>query len=287
MQSTPVTRERDGRTNTDAEPETGENGENGQNGNSPPKRKTPKNGLTEQEKAERAQARKDKLAAERLAAKQAKIAELGGALVQLPAVVLRDGTILPVTAEVAAKWLEPCLGELSVDIEHSGFQLGHKDYALRLVQLGNEASTVVFDPADPAQAEAVRGALAGARVLHAHSALADLIPLERAGLGDASMWDKMTDTVVLAKLADPALCDSDEAGLKALAKALLGPDYALSWKYDERRRELFAAGGWIGDCAPDTPVERSGWANVPICEAFVRYAASDVMDCSAVARVLS
>lgn len=267
-------------------PENGENDKKAENVDSPPKRKTRANRLTDEEKAARAQARKDQLAADRAAAKAAKVAELGGPGVPLPAVVLRDGTILPLSAQQARTWLEGCLGALSVDVEHSGYQLGHRDYALRLVQLGNEGSAVVFDPSQAAQAQVIAWALASAARLHAHSALADLIPLEHAGLGNASMWDKMTDTVILAKLADPALCDSDEAGLKALAKALLGPDYALSWRYDELRREIFAAGGWIGDCEPDTPVARSGWANVPLCEGFVRYAASDVMDCAAVARTL-
>lgn len=270
----------------DNRPENGENAQNGQNPDSPPVPKTPRTRLTPEQKAEREAARKAKLAQQRAEARAAKIAELGGAAVQLPAVVLRDGTILPADAATARAWLEPCLGELSVDVEHSGYQLGHRDYRLRLVQLGNEGSALVFDPADPAQAAVIRDALARAKVLHAHSAHADLVPLEHAGLGDRSMWDRMLDTVHLAKLIDPALCDSDEAALKPLAKAL-DPGYALSWKADEARRALFAAGGWIGEPEPGTPAERSGWANVPVCETFVRYAASDVMDCAFVWRELS
>jgi phage/plasmid-associated DNA primase len=268
-------------------PETGEKDENAENADSPPKRKTPKNRLTPEEKLERETARKAKLAQERAAAKTAKVAELGGPLVQLPAVVLRDQRIIPVTAMQAHEWLEPCIREISVDVEHSGYPRTHKDYRLRLVQLGNEHSAVVFDPSDPAQAEVIRWTLADATVLHAHSALADLIPLEAAGLGDKTMWDRMLDTVNLAKLTDPALCDSDEAALKPLARKLLGDQYALSWKADELRKEIFAAGGWIGECEVTTPAERSGWAQIPLNEAFVRYAAADVLDCSGVARVLS
>jgi hypothetical protein len=266
--------------------ETGKNDKIVEKPKTPPSGKNPKNRLSEEEKLARAQARKERLAAERLAARQARITELGGPLVPLPAVVLRDQRVLPVTPEAAARWLEGCLAELSVDVEHTGYPRTHKDYRLRLVQLGNEGSAVVLDPADPAQAAVIRDALASATVLHAHSALADLIPLEATGLGDASMWDKMIDTVNIAKLSDPALCDSDEAGLKALARNLLGPDYALSWRLDELRKEIFAAGGWIGDCEVTTPAERSGWASIPLCESFVRYSASDVLDCAAVARVL-
>jgi hypothetical protein len=271
----------------DNRPENGEKAENGQKPDSPPVAKTRKPRLTDEEKAERAAAKKAELARQRAEAKTAKVAELGGPLVQLPAVVLRDQRILEVDAVTAAKWLEPMLGELSADVEHSGFPRSHKDYRLRLVQVGDEHSAVVLDPSDPAQAEVIRDALRAAQVLHAHSALADLIPLEAAGLGDRTMWDKMRDTLLAAKLTDPALCDSDEAALKPLAKALLGEEYALSWKADERRKEVFAAGGWLEQTEVTTPPERSGWAQVPICEAFVRYAASDVMDCAAVWRVLA
>jgi hypothetical protein len=267
--------------------ENGENGKTRKNADSPPNPKIPKNRLTDEEKAGRAAARKAQLADERATARTAKVAELGGPLVTLPAIVLRDQSILPCTAEQAAAFLEPALGEISVDVEHTGYPRMHRDYRLRLVQLGTEHAAVVFNPQDEAQAAVIRDVLARARVLHAHSALADLVPIEAAGLGDRSMWDRMIDTVNIAKLSDPALCDSDEAGLKALAKGLLGPGYALSSQCDERRRALFSAGGWLEQVEVVTPVERSGWANVPLCEAFVRYAASDILDCAAIARVLS
>lgn len=269
-------------------PETGENGKTAEKSDSPPKPKIPRTRLTDEERAERLEARKAKLAQARVEARAAKVAELGGPLVQLPAIVLRDDPrILPCDPATAARFLEPALSEISVDVEHTGFPRTHKHYRLRLVQVGTEHFSAVFDPSDPAQAQVIRDVLRDAKILHAHSALADLIPLEAAGLCDASVWDKMADTVIAAKLSDPHLCDSGEVGLKSLAKALLGPDYALSWKLDERRREIFAAGGWISDCEVTTPVERSGWANIPVCESFVRYAASDVMDCAAVWRVLS
>lgn len=269
--------------------ETGENGKTRKNADSPPNTKNPKiqaNRLTEEEKAERVAARKVKIAGERVAARAAKVAELGGPLVPLPAIVLRDQSILPCTAEQAAAFLSGALDEVSVDVEHTGYPRTHKHYRLRLVQLGNEGGAVVLDPGDETQAGVIRDVLAKAKVLHAHSALADLIPLEAAGLCDATVWDRMRDTLLAAKLVDPALCDSDEAALKPLAKALLGPDYALSWKCDELRKEIFAAGGWIENCEVTTPTERSGWANIPVNESFVRYAGADVMDCSAVARVL-
>lgn len=268
-------------------PEIGENAKKAKNASSPPGAKTPRTRLTDEEKAARELARKAQRALDRQAAREAKIAELGGPLVQLPAVVLRDQSVLECTPAQASAFLSGTYARMGVDVEHSGFPIGHPLYRLRLVQLGCEAAAVVLDPSDPEQAQAAREALRAAQVLHAHSALADLTPLVHAGLADMDVWGKMTDTVILAKLSDPALCDSDEAGLKALARKLLGDGHALSWKCDELRREIFAAGGWLTETEMTTPLERSGWAMIPMCEAFVRYAASDVMDCCAVARVLS
>jgi hypothetical protein len=64
--------------------------------------------------------------------------------------------------------------------------------------------------------------LADAAVLHAHSAGADLVPLAIAGAIDLELgWDRMHDTVIPAKLADPQSTGSDP-GLKQLAGAVLG-----------------------------------------------------------------
>jgi DNA polymerase family A/Bifunctional DNA primase/polymerase, N-terminal/3'-5' exonuclease/Family of unknown function (DUF5906) len=248
--------------------------------------KTRKPRMTPEERQERLEAKRAetaRLKAEKLAAP---LLELGGPIVSLPAIVLRDQTIIPVDAVTARAFLEPMLGELSVDVEHSGYALGHENYRLRLVQLGNETAAVVFDPSDGGSAEVIRWAMAGAQVLHAHNANADLVPLEHAGLCDASVWDRMYDTVILAKITDPSLADSDEAGLKPLARALLGDEYAWAWKCDKLKAEICKTQGWITETVTDTPLEKSGWAQMPFCEAFVRYAASDVLDCAAVARVL-
>lgn len=273
-----------------ARPEKPESEERARTAKTPPLPKTPKAArprLSDEEKLERAAERKAKLAAGRVEARNAKVRELGGALVRLPALVTRDLVVRECSPGQAMAFLEMALGELSLDVEHAGYPIGHKDYALRTVQLGCEHFAVVLEPGEEDQAHVIRWALANAKVLHAHAAHADLVPLEHAGLCDAGAWAKMDDTMIRAKLADPHSTDSDEAGLKELAKALLGPDGALSWKCDQRRRELFAAGGWLTDVEVTTPVERSGWASVPLCEAFVAYGGADVMDCAGVARALS
>lgn len=210
--------------------------------------------------------------------------ELAGPVLSLPAVVLRDGRVLPCTLEQAAAIAAK--PELTVDVETTGYPVGHPDYALRTVQLGDEQLAVVLDAADPASRAVITAALAGARVLHAHSAAADLVPLAHAGLCGEDAWDRMFDTVLPAKLADPSMSGSDADGLKALAADVLR-DYAVIPAANEARRKLFASGKWLTETAALTPVTRSGWAQVDSrCETMIRYAASDVLDTAALPRVL-
>lgn len=206
-------------------------------------------------------------------------------MLSLPAVVTRDGQVLPCTVADAAVAVNPAR-PLTVDVETTGYPPGHPDYALRTVQLGNENLAAVFDAGDEASCLLIREALEKAPVLHAHSAVADLVPLEQAGLCDERAWERMDDTVLHAKLADPALSGSDADGLKDLARDVLG-DYATAPAAAEARKKLFASGKWLMDTKALTPVERSGWAQVDSrCETMIRYAASDVLDTAALPRVL-
>lgn len=219
--------------------------------------------------------------------RRAAIAEAGGEVLALPAVVDRAGNTLALTPPQAAAVVRNCLaqsGALTVDVETSGYPVGHADYALRSVQLGDATAAVVFDPL--AHAELITSLLAEAPKLHAHSATADLVPLAHAGLLDAEAgWDRMYDTVIPAKLADPAMTDSDP-GLKKLAGAMLGSD-SVAPASDEARAALFKAGRWLTDTKVTTPVEKSGWAQVQTgASVMVRYAASDVLDTAALARAL-
>src|SRR5690606_14398080 len=151
-----------------------------------------------------------------------------GEVLELPAVVDRAGHVLPVTVEQAAAVVRECMsrsGELTVDVEHSGYPVGHRDYALRSVQLGDWQAVAIFHPVT--HVTTIRELLAEAPRLVAHSATADLIPLAVAGLlGDDAdaierACERMHDTVIPAKLADPASTGSDP-GLKQLAGAMLG-----------------------------------------------------------------
>lgn len=224
-------------------------------------------------------------AAQKAAEKEAARQAAAGESTPLPAAVDRAGTIIGITPEQAAKVVTEAVrrsGALTVDVETSGYPVGHADYALRTAQLGDEQTAVVLDPADPAQAEMIRAALAAAPRLHAHSATADLVPLVAAGLTDESAWDRMHDTVIPAKLADPSSTGSDP-GLKQLAGTVLG-SAATAPEADKARATLFKAHGWLTDTKLTTPLERSGWAQVDSsCATMTRYAASDVLDTAALA----
>ena len=95
----------------------------------------------------------------------------------------------------------------------------------------------------------------------------------------------MHDTVIPAKLADPASTGSDP-GLKKLAGEVL-KGRAVTPAAEEARARLFKLGGWLTDTEATTPPARSGWAQVDSRWAtMVAYAASDVLDTAALARQL-
>ena len=219
------------------------------------------------------------------------IAAAAGAQVRLPAVVTRDGAVRPISTADAHALLATITGTgdgaLTVDVEHSGYPLGHVDYALRTVQLGNEHFAVVLDPDDTDQHHVGRLHLLEAEVLHAHSATADLIPLADAEMIDDldEAWTRMDDTAILAKLSDPGSVGND-ADLKHLSQVILR-EAATSPAAEAARSELFKAGKWLTKVEVTTPVARSGWAQVdPRSETMVRYAASDVLDDAAIAKAL-
>lgn len=216
-------------------------------------------------------------------AKRQAISEAAGPDVQLPAVVLRDGTVAEVTLTDARALLDG-LPELTVDVETSGYPLGHELYELRLVQLGDDTFGVVLDPADVGQWVLIGHALKVAPVLHAHSATADLVPLAHAGLGDFdSMWERMDDTVLTAKLNDPSSTGSD-AGLKDISAHVLGPEAATK-PADDARAALFSAMGCLIKPKVTDPPHKNGWHSVkPNSTAFVRYAGSDVLDTALISK---
>lgn len=234
---------------------------------------------------EQTDAARQKAAEKRETKRLEAIAAAAGATIELPAVVTRDGQVHACTHATADALLST-ITELTVDVEHTGYPVGHADYALRTIQLGGPGLAVDLDASDPAQVELARRHLARAQVLHAHSATADLIPLAVADVLDIDAgWDRMHDTAILAKLADPASTGND-ADLKSLSRAVLGAE-GLAYDADQARAALFKAGKWLTETEVTTPVERSGWAQVdPRSETMIRYAAADVLDDAVLAKRL-
>jgi DNA polymerase I-like protein with 3'-5' exonuclease and polymerase domains len=236
------------------------------------------------------QARADMKAAER----QAKISEAAGPDVIYPVVVTRrpksldnpDG--LPLVTEISLADAETLLAlqEVTVDVETSGYPLGHELFELRLAQLGCADYGVVLDPADDTQAELITRTLEQATTLHAHNATADITPLAHTGLADFdAMWLKMDDTVIPAKLADPSSTGSDP-GLKRISDHLLG-DQSATTPADVSRKALFTAMGCLLEPKVTDPPAKNGWYSVNRhSTTFARYAGSDVLDCALVAQKL-
>lgn len=208
--------------------------------------------------------------------------------VPLPALMSRsDLTPRPVSLLDATQALIDVIkrrGALTADVETTGYPIGHQHYQLRTVQLGDEDVAVVFDAA--MYHRLLRELLMRAPKLHAHSATADLAPLAHAGLIDYDdAWGRMYDTVIPAKLADPASTGSDP-GLKQLAGSVLG-DHAVTPAAEAARGHLFSVAGWLTDTTGTTPPARSGWTQVnPTWPTMIRYAASDVLDTAALAAQL-
>lgn len=240
-------------------------------------------------KITKAEARKQLAAEKRAAAVAEAVTAAQGEVLPLPAVVDREGHVIPLTLEQAAAVVRAAVarsGQLDVDVETSGYPVGHPLYELRSVQLGDSVAAVVLHPVE--HAELIRTLIAEAERLGAFSATADLVPIAHAGLGDHDeMWQRMHDVVIPAKLADPRSIKGAAAdGLKALAAATLGP-HAVAPAAEAARSALFKAGKWLKETKVDTPLERSGWANVTTgSTVMLRYAASDVLDTAACGRTI-
>ena len=228
-------------------------------------------------------------AAAKEAARQGKIAEAGGPLCELPAWVNREGLYRQGHLNEVGTLLAGCIqrsGFLALDVETTGFPVGHPAYGLRTVQLGDDLMAVVLDRDDPEHMRIAALALAATPEIVPFNATADTVPAALEGLGDFdALMAKVTDVAIMGKLADPASTDNEE-GLKALAPAVLG-DYAVIPAADKARSALFKAGGWLTEVKPTHPVSRSGWAQVDKrCQTMVVYAASDVLDAAALRKRL-
>jgi DNA polymerase I-like protein with 3'-5' exonuclease and polymerase domains len=246
-------------------------------------RKQERDAERERLKAEKAEAK----AREKLELAIAKLEEAEGPKYQLPAIVNRKGVVVSTDTATAWRVLQDYMSALCLDVETSGYPPGHEHYALRTVQLGGEHYAVVLDADDEEQMVLASLALKMADKLHAHSAVADLVPCVIAGLiGWDEAWAKMHDSVLYAKLTDPKQSGSDAEGLKELASALLS-HYATAPLAEKAKNALFKVMGCLVSTEITTPVERNGWYMVnKNCETMIVYAGSDVLDLGAVLRML-
>lgn len=204
----------------------------------------------------------------------------------LPASVDRSGTITPRTLPEAGQLLAEQItrnGRLTVDVETNGRTLGHRDFAVRTVQLGDLREAVVLDPHAPEQAQLIRLALQLAPKLRAFVANADLIPIAHLGLAEAEqLWAKTHDVVIAAKLSDPAGTGANALGLKPTADRVLGAE-SVAPEAAKALGALFKANKWRKNVDDQTPIEKNGWAQVdPGSPEMLIYAASDVLDTDAV-----
>lgn len=101
---------------------------------------------------------------------------------------------------------------LSVDTETFG--LGTDALDLKCVQIGTATDVAVLDPRDEFQAGEIRRALDGARHLVFHNSPFDVTTLYANGLMTIEDIDKVTDTLIYARLAEP-----DSIVPKSLLKA--------------------------------------------------------------------
>ena len=215
----------------------------------------------------------------------------GPGAVALPALKARGSQPNTITTDDARAMLATLAGTTAtLDVETSGYPVGHPHYALRTIQLGNRDWCVVLDATDEVQVALAKATMDDAAELVAHSATADVSLMARlTGTDPSAWWDKTTDTAILAALADPAVSgqhDSPKAlSLESLSARLLTDPFKPTTA--KARVALFRQNKWLTNTEPTTPVERNGWAMVdPSDPAMVDYAASDVLDTADLALVL-
>lgn len=225
------------------------------------------------------------------AARAVKVAELAGAVLALPAAMRRGEEPRSVDMADVVGILTECLarngGALGVDIETNALPQWDPRYAVTSIQLGDWSEGVDLDADDEFHRDVARRFIEQAAELNAHSYTADLAPLVRLGVitDYAAACAKTVDTATRAKLADPHLTGNGD-GLKELSGTLLG-DRAVSPAAEAAKDELGKAAGWVWKLKPETPESKNGWLQIDkCCTTMVRYAISDVLDCTAIRRVL-
>jgi P4 family phage/plasmid primase-like protien len=241
--------------------------------------------------------------AHRAAAKRAAaVAEAGGDLLELPAIKLRGQPARSCSTDEAAAAVRATMaarnGRVTADIESNAYPIGHPDYGVRTLQLGDKITGTDWDVTDPVQFAMCTLLLSEATEIEAYSASVEISNLAYIGMIDyRSGWTRARDVVIQSQLHNPVGTESHDDGLKAQSRLHL-PD-PVSPAADARRAALFKAGGWLTDTKVKGSAgrdddsggwvvrERSGWANAdPRYRTSIDYAVSDVHDTAALGEVL-
>jgi len=112
----------------------------------------------------------------------------------------------------------------TVSVDTEGYGLGRDALDLKCVQIGTPDRAAVLDPRDPVQKNAIFWTIKRARTLIMHNSPFDVPVLAHNGLLTADDTDKVIDTLIWARLAEP-----DERTRKSLldcANRYLGTDKA-------------------------------------------------------------
>jgi P4 family phage/plasmid primase-like protien len=237
----------------------------------------------------------------RTAAKRAAaVTEAGGDLLELPAIKLRGQPARSCSVDEAAAAVRATMaaraGRVTADIESNAYPIGHPDYGVRTLQLGDKITGTDWDITDPAQFAMCILLLSEATEIEAYSASVEISNLAYIGMIDyRSGWARARDVVIQAQLNNPVGTLSSDSGLKPQAEVHLSDP--VSPAADARRAALFKAGGWITDTKVKNAGgsegggwvarERSGWANAdPRYRTSIDYAISDVHDTAALGEAL-
>lgn len=215
-------------------------------------------------------------------ARRARVVSYAERQVPLPARVTRDGDLAAICHEQAAHDIALCQPVLGLDVEDTGYPLGHKHHRLKTIQLGTRHVTTVLDAQCAQCRDIATHALGRAEYLVTFAGSGDIAKVAHAGFIDyEDTCRKHYDIMVPTKLDDPNALGTD-AGLKDTATKRLGTA-ALSPRADEDRAALFTAAGWTSDPVAATSLDLNGWYQVnPRYERMVRYAAADVLDTMAI-----
>lgn len=121
------------------------------------------------------------------------------------------------------------LGDVvGLDVETTG-ATGQDRWQVKVVTISDGPTTIVADPRDPAQRDIVRDVLGRATEIIVHNAQFDLPIITGADMAGVDVVEKVTDTLILSRAADPARKSHSLGALCADVLGLPQPDPAVMY----------------------------------------------------------